>query len=121
MAEMIYSPGLEGVVAGETAISTITGGLQYRGYSIEDLAAHASFTEVAYLVLRGELPNAAELKAFRERLAAAGTVPTPIIELLRKVPPGASMMDIMRTGASALAHWDPDVADNSRDANLRKA
>src|SRR5437660_5829113 len=86
MPEEIYSPGLEGVIAGETAISTIAGGLQYRGYSIEDLAAHATFAEVAYLVLHGELPNAAELSAFRDRLAAAATVPSPIIDVLRKIP-----------------------------------
>jgi len=121
MAEPIYSPGLEGVIAGETAVSTIAGGLQYRGYSIEDLAAHATFTEVAYLVLRGELPSAGELSAFRDRLAAAAMVPGPIIELLRQAPPAASMMDILRTGASALAHWDPDTTDNSHEANLRKA
>ena len=68
MSEPIYRPGLEGVVAGETAISTIAGGLQYRGYSIEDLAANATFEEVAYLILRGELPNAEELAAMRLRL-----------------------------------------------------
>ena len=65
MTEPIYSPGLEGVIAGETAISTIAGGLQYRGYSIEDLAEHATFEEVAYLLLHGELPKASELAAFR--------------------------------------------------------
>ena len=50
-------PGLEGVIAGETAISTIAGGLQYRGYSIEDLAEHATFEEVAHLLVHGDLPN----------------------------------------------------------------
>jgi len=121
MADMIYSPGLEGVIAGETAISTITGGLQYWGYSIEDLARHATFEEVVYLVLRGELPNADELAALRTRLAEGSHVPKEIIEYLRHLPHGASLMDIMRTGASSLAHWDPDVNDNSREANLRKA
>ena len=71
MAEPIYSPGLEGVVAGETAISTITGGLQYRGYSIEDLGEHATFEEVAHLLLHGTLPTVAQLKALRERLNAS--------------------------------------------------
>jgi len=50
MSEPIYRPGLEGIIAGETSISTITGGLIYRGYSIEDLAEHATFEEVAYLL-----------------------------------------------------------------------
>jgi 2-methylcitrate synthase/citrate synthase II len=121
MAEPIYSPGLEGVIAGETAISTIAGGLQYRGYSIEDLAAHATFEEVAYLLLHGPLPNAKELAAFRDRLNASAKVAPAIVDFLATIPAGVPMMDILRTGASALAHWDPDTADNSHAANLRKA
>ncbi len=121
MSEPIYSPGLEGVVAGETAISTIAGGLQYRGYSIEDLAAHATFEEVAYLLIHGQLPTAAELEAFRDRLGAAAKIAAPLVELLGQIPQGVAMMDIMRTGASALAHWDPDTPDNSHAANVRKA
>jgi citrate synthase len=121
MNQEIYSPGLEGVVAGETAISTITGGLQYRGYSIEELARHATFEEVAYLLLYGELPSAPELAALRSRLAESAVLPPPLVELLRRTPPAAGLMDVMRTGASALAMWDPEVADNSREANLRKA
>ncbi len=121
MADPIYSPGLEGVIAGETAISTIAGGLQYRGYSIEDLAAHATFEEVAYLLLEGHLPNAKDLAAFSSRLNASAQVAPAIIDFLGKIPPGVPMMDILRTGASALAHWDPDRADNSHAANLRKS
>src|SRR6478736_6384826 len=56
-----YSPGLEGVIAGETAISTIEGGLRYRGYAVGDLAQDCSFDDVAYLLLYGELPTAKEL------------------------------------------------------------
>lgn len=121
MSEEIYSPGLEGVVAGETAISTLAGGLHYRGYSIEELANHAEFEEVAWLLLRGDLPKPAELDAFRERLAVGGTVPLAIFAFLKTVPRDASPMDVLRTGISALAHWDPDVADNSPAANLRKS
>lgn len=121
MAEPIYSPGLEGVIAGETAISTISGGLQYRGYSIEDLAEHATFEEVAHLLLHGELPKTAELASFRQRLCVGAAIHQPLVELLAKIPGGVPMMDVMRTGASALAHWDPDSGDNSHDANLRKA
>ncbi len=61
-----YYPGLEGVIAGETGISTIAGGLQYRGYSIQDLAADSSFEEVAYLLIHGELPTPSEFDGFRE-------------------------------------------------------
>lgn len=121
MNELIYRPGLEGIIAGETAISTIAGGLQYRGYSIEELGEHATFEEVAYLILRGELPTAGELTAFKQRLAAAASIAPEITDLLGKLPADANMMDVMRSGASLLAHWDPDVADNSHEANLRKS
>jgi citrate synthase len=121
MPEEIYSPGLEGVIAGETAISTVTGGLSYRGYSIEELARDGTFEEVAYLLLYGELPKQAELDAFRKRLADASQVPTAIIDTLRKIPPTALPMDVLRTAASMLAHWDPEIGDNSHDANVRKA
>ena len=122
MSEPIYSPGLEGVVAGETAVSTIDGGLLYRGYAVEDLAAHSTFEETAWLLLHGELPQTGELAEFRKRLGAAATnVPREIIDTLRAIPPQANMMDVMRTGASLLAHWDPDTGDNSSAANLRKA
>src|SRR6476620_6534537 len=103
MVEPIYSPGLEGVIAGETAISTIAGGLQYRGYSIEDLAEHATFEEVAYLLLHGELPNAKESPAFSERLNASAKAPAALVDFLGKIPAGVPMMDILRTAASALA------------------
>jgi len=121
MSEPIYSPGLEGVIAGETAISTIAGGLQYRGYAIEELAQRATFEEVVYLLLYGELPNAEQLEALGARLRAAEEVQQAVITLLRKIPPEAPMMDVMRSGASLLAHWDRDAQDNSHEANLRKA
>ncbi len=121
MSEEIYSPGLEGVIAGETAISTIAGGLQYRGYSVESLADHCCFEEVAYLVLEGELPNADQLGSFREQLNNAMFINAEIVDLLGKLPDGGSMMDVMRTGASLLAHWDPETGDNSHAANLRKS
>ena len=121
MSDAIYSPGLEGVIAGETAVSTVDEGLHYRGYSIEDLAEHATFEEVAYLLLWGNLPKADELRDFRKRLAEAAHVPNEIIAALRSIPPDAPMMDVMRSGASLLAHWDPEAGDNSHDANIRKA
>lgn len=117
----VYSPGLEGIVAGETAVSTLAGGLQYRGFSIEDLAAHASFEEVAHLLLHGDLPDTNRLAEFSARLRAFAPVAPEIIATLRAIPPRTPLMDVMRTGASLLAHWDPDVLDNSELATLRKA
>jgi citrate synthase len=121
MPEELYRPGLEGIIAGETAVSAITGGLSYRGYGIEQLAAHARFDEVAYLLLYGELPKVDELAAFRHRLAHHAAVPHQVIDMVRLIPAHVPLMDTMRTGASILAHWDSDASDNSHDANLRKA
>jgi citrate synthase len=116
-----YSPGLEGVVAGETAVSTLDGGLSYRGYTAEELAQRSSYEETAYLLLHGELPTAVALHKFREELAAAQHAPPNVINALRVIPADANAMDVLRTGASLLSHWDPDIADNGLDANLRKA
>ena len=121
MSQLIYSPGLEGVVAGETSVSTITGGLSYRGYSIEDLARHATFEETAHLLLQGELPTASQLGKFRDRLAQSIEPPDAIIDILRKIPTSAPLMDVMRSATSLLAHWDEEVGDNGHDANIRKA
>jgi 2-methylcitrate synthase/citrate synthase II len=116
-----YSPGLEGVIAGETAISTVSGGLSYRGYPVTELADKASFEEVAYLLLHGELPAARPLADFRKRLASARQLPDPLRDLLRALPRQTAPMDAVRTAVSVLAHFDPDTEDYSRDANLRKA
>ena len=117
----IYSPGLEGVIAGETAISTITGGLCYRGYPVPELAEKATFDEVAFLLLHGELPTKTQLGDFNRRLASAQKLPSVLSELLRKLPKDAVPMDVVRTGVSILAHYDPDLGDNSKTATLRKA
>ncbi len=119
--ETIYRPGLEGIIAGETAISTITGGLRYRGYAIEDLAEHAAFEEVAYLLLYGELPPPQALADFTARVRKAMCIPEPLVAALRQIPTDTLPMDVLRSAASLLAHWEPEVADNSHEANLRKA
>ena len=121
MSEELFSPGLEGVIAGETAISTIEGDLQYRGITVEELAANSSFEETAFLLLQGDLPTQDALSAFRSRLRASAKLPPQIVDTLRGLPSSTPMMDVMRSGASLLAHWDPDVADQRPEANLRKA
>jgi citrate synthase len=117
----IYSPGLEGVIAGETAISTITEGLAYRGYPVTELAERCTFDEVAFLLLHGELPNAKQLGEFQNRIAVARRLPEPLRELLKALPNWTLPMDAIRTSVSILSHFDQDMADNSADANLRKA
>jgi citrate synthase len=120
-AAEVYSPGLEGVIAGETAISTVTGGLRYRGYPVTELAEHATFDEVAHLLLHGELPNGRQLDEFHKRLAAARQLPDSLRQLLKSIPPATIPMDAIRTSVSILVHYDPEVGDNSHAANVRKA
>jgi citrate synthase len=119
--ESIYSPGLEGVVAGETAVSTIEGGLRYRGYPVGELVENASFDAVAFLVLHSDLPNRYQLASFQRRLAAARSLPHPLLDLLRVLPRAIHPMDAVRTAVSVLAHYDPETEDSSQEANLRKA
>lgn len=117
----IYSPGLEGVIAGETAISTIEQGLQYRGYPVGELVENCSFDEVAFLLLHGELPKRKDLADFEKRVAANRHLPQPLRTLLHALPRPTVGMDALRTSISILAHFDPDVEDSSGDANIRKA
>jgi 2-methylcitrate synthase len=122
--EKTYSPGLEGVFAGESALCQVDegeSGLRYRGYAIEDLANRAGFEEGAYLLLFGTLPTRTELDRFNEQIVGESVLPDPVQALLRDVPPGAHPMDILRTGVSVLGMTDPDAADHSHEANLRKA
>lgn len=117
----IYSPGLEGVIAGETAISTVEGGLRYRGYPVVELAEKASFEQVAYLLLNGELPSDKQLGEFRKQQAADRSLPPCLLDLFRAIPAKTSPMDAIRTAVSVLAHFDPETEDLSADATLRKA
>jgi 2-methylcitrate synthase/citrate synthase II len=123
-----YSPGLEGVIASETAIANIdgtdgSGGLEYRGYRIEDLAGHVSYEETAFLLLHGDLPNRAQLREFDARLRAARAIPDALIELFARIPGHIHPMDVLRSSVSVLAHFDPDVNSPPTDhaANVRKA
>jgi citrate synthase len=118
----IYSPGLEGVIAGETALSTIVEGLAYRGYPVVELVATGTtFDEVAYLLLHGELPTKAQLGDFMKRQAAARQVPAALLDVFKAIPPYTPPMDALRTAVSILAHFDPDTGDDSAAANLRKS
>jgi citrate synthase len=98
--------------------------LAYCGYDIHDLANRATFEEVCYLLWHRRLPTRAELGDLQSQLAAARTLPEPIVRLMRQLPAGAGAnggMDLLRTLTSALGHYDPDAADNSPQANYRKA
>jgi 2-methylcitrate synthase/citrate synthase II len=118
-----YSPGLEGVIAGESAVCQVNpeAGLLYRGYDIESLAARASFEKVAWLLLEGELPTETEIIEFHNELTAGSALPVQVVSMLHMLPRTMHPMDAIRTGLSMLAGWDPDLPDNSHDANTRKA
>lgn len=114
--------GLKGVYFDRSPCTFIdgkAGELRYRGYSIHDLAEHSSFEETAWLLMHGELPNAPELASLNTELKSARKLPAPILDIIRLTKSGHPM-DVLRTAVSALAAFDPDTSDNSREATLRK-
>ncbi|MDH2292622.1 MULTISPECIES: bifunctional 2-methylcitrate synthase/citrate synthase [Cobetia] len=103
--------GLRGQSAGETALCTVGksgSGLRYRGYDLEDLASHAAFEEVAYLLLKGKLPNQAELDAYIARLKGLRGLPDALKAVLEQIPASAHPMDVMRTGCSMLGNLETE-------------
>ena len=104
--------GLRGQSAGDTALCTVgkTGsGLTYRGYDISELAEHATFEEVAYLILYGELPNQTTLDAYRKKLKSLRGLPEALKEVLERIPSTTHPMDVMRTGCSMLGNLEPET------------
>lgn len=118
-----YSPGLAGVIAGETQICWVdpNAGLMYRGYDIHEMGDKATFEEVAYLLLNGELPNGKQLNEFKRQIAAERELPAPVVQMLKLLPKSTHPMDMLRTGVSMLSAFDKEVGDNSHDANIRKS
>ena len=116
--------GLEGVIAGESEICFIdgyNGVLSYRGYNIHELADHATFEEVIYLLWKGKLPNQTELGKLKADLGAVYSLPDDITKFLSAAPKSALPMDVLRTAVSMLSLSDPEARDMSPDANARKA
>ena len=115
--------GLEDVVAAASSICYLDGErgiLAYYGYDIHDLARGATFEEVCHLLWHGRLPNRGELGDLQSQLAAARPLSEPVLRLLKQLPQ-TDGMDTLRTMTSVLGHYDPDAADNSPQANYRKA
>lgn len=102
--------GLAGIVAGETAISAAGGAhnLEYRGYSIYDLAEHAEFEEVAYLLIYGSLPDRDQLDDYKARLKPLRDLPQAMKDVLERIPADAHPMDVMRTATSFLGNLEPE-------------
>lgn len=115
--------GLRGQVAGKTALSTVGksgSGLTYRGYDVKDLAANCEFEEVAYLILKGELPTQAELDAYKTKLKGMRGLPQALKEVLERIPASAHPMDVMRTGCSMLGNLETEESfDEQQEATDR--
>jgi len=114
--------GLKGVNFDRSAVCDIdgrAGELRYRGYSIHDLAERSTFEETCHLLFMGELPTREQLAHLTAKLKQERKLPPAIYEVIRTVKAGHPM-DVLRTAVSALAALDPEVADNSPDAILRK-
>ncbi|MBE0486442.1 2-methylcitrate synthase [Marinobacter sp.] len=120
-AKQLGGAGLRGQVAGETALCTVgkTGaGLTYRGYDVTDLAANAQFEEVAYLLLRGKLPNQQELDAYKAKLKSLRTLPDALKLVLEQIPSNAHPMDVMRTGCSMLGNLETENDFSEQDDKI---
>jgi citrate synthase len=119
---MTATKGLEGIVAATSSVSSIIDGvLTYRGINIDDLAEHATFEEVAYLLWRGKLPTQSELDGLIRDFGEYAAVPPEVIAGIRLYPKDSNPMAALRTAVSSLALYDPEANDPSPEANLRKA
>ncbi len=111
MKQKQRTDGLAGVIAGRTAICSCGEkgmGLNYRGYSIEDLSENAEFEEVAYLLLYGELPDRAQLDAYRQHLMELRRLPELLKTVLEALPETSQAMEVLRTGCSVLGCLEPE-------------
>ena len=110
------SVALSGVPAGNTALCTVGrsgNDLHYRGYNILDIADKCDFEEVAYLLVHGKLPNAAELAGYRTKLMRLRGLPATVRTALEALPASSHPMDVMRTGVSVLGCTLPEKEDHN--------
>ena len=126
----VAKEGLQDVIAGHTGICTVYGGdkqknvpgkLIYRGYDIEDLAQHATFEEVVYLLWHGDLPTRSQLSELEKGLEQARPLPSEVVDLMQRFPKKATPMDVIRTTVSMLGLFDPEGAIDAPEANKNKA
>ncbi|MHA7926491.1 MAG: bifunctional 2-methylcitrate synthase/citrate synthase [Marinobacter sp.] len=120
-AKKLSGAGLRGQVAGETALCTVGksgAGLTYRGYDIADLAEKAQFEEIAYLLLRGKLPNRQELDDYKKKLQSLRGLPYALKSVLEHIPKDAHPMDVMRTGCSMLGNLETEQDFSEQDDKI---
>jgi citrate synthase len=118
-----FSKGLVGVIAAQSALSSVDGQngiLTYRGFNIHDLAGQTSYEEIVHLLFHGRLPNARQLAAFRDELAANRKVPRQVLEHIYAAPRKSTPMDVLRSAVSMLAYYDKESEDIAPEATLRK-
>lgn len=114
------SVALSGVVAGNTAICTVGhsgNDLHYRGYDITEMAAQATYEEIAHLLIHEHLPTRAELDAYHTKLRQLRHLPDALRAVLEQIPAGTHPMDVLRTGCSMLGNLEPEKivsADGAR-------
>jgi citrate synthase len=116
--------GLRGVKVADTRISDVDGekgNLVFRGFNIRDLVSNSTFEEVSYLLLYDHLPGREALKSFQSELAAEREIPEAVYGLMKQVPSGMHPMDILQATVPILAGYDPQLQDESKEANLKKA
>jgi citrate synthase len=124
MAQVEQKKGLEGAVVADTRLSRVMGDigrLIYCGYDISDLAEHASYEEIVFLLWNQRLPNRAELQQLHKALTADMPLSSAEVDILRRFPAKAHPMSVLRTAVSTTGLFDPSADDNSPEANQRKA
>ena len=123
MSPSANTKGLAGITAGQTSIATVGKegtGLTYCGYTIEDLAEHSTFEEVAFLLMQGHLPSADQLGSFIAQLRMLRTLPSPLMTVLEQLPSSSHPMDVLRTGCSTLGCLEPESGfDDQQSVAIR--
>jgi citrate synthase len=120
----VKNTGLRGVTVADTKVSYIDGEngiLIYRGYRIEELAERSTFMETAFLLLHGHLPKESEIERFERQVIQSRDVPEFILESLEKFPKQDGPMDVLQACVPMLGIADPELHDDSKEANIRKA
>lgn len=116
--------GLRGVVAAQSSIGDVNGiegKLIYQGYDIHDLAEHATFEEVVYLLWNGKLPTQTELDELTERLRRNYEVPSQVIDTMKSFPKESDPMDVLRTAVSSLDFYDGNGHGTDRETATKAA
>ncbi|HEU5425061.1 MAG TPA: citrate/2-methylcitrate synthase [Nitrolancea sp.] len=116
--------GLEGVVVAATSLAKIEGNvgrLSYRGYSIADLAQHATYEEVLYLLWYGKLPNKQEYAQLKEKLTRARTLSPTVMKVIKDLPTTGAPIDALRAGVTAMGMEDPTEDDLEHNAVIEKS